>query len=104
MNRSIAIIALVLLMIGFATAAGTAWNRPAERATITPTPLGHRININTADAATLTLLRGIGPRLAEAVVEHRELHGQFESVDALDNVKGIGPRTLATIRDYITTH
>lgn len=104
MNRSIATIGLLLLVMGFAAVVVTGMNRPTRRDTITPAPLGHRININTADAPTLTLLRGIGPRLANAVVDHRHASGPFETVDALDDVKGIGPRTLATIRDYLTTH
>ena len=53
------------------------------------------VNINTADAVTLDrVLVGIGPSKAQAIVAHRKAHGAFKSVDALADVKGIGPATL----------
>lgn len=53
------------------------------------------VNINTADAATLDrVLVGIGPSKAQAIVAHRKAHGAFKSVDALSDVKGIGPATI----------
>ncbi len=60
------------------------------------------ININTAAAAELELLPGIGPALAARIVEHRTRHGRFRSVDELDHVSGIGPRTLEKIRPHAT--
>ncbi len=53
------------------------------------------VNINTADAPTLAEeLNGVGPKTAAAIVEFRESHGSFESVDDLINVKGIGVKIL----------
>jgi competence protein ComEA len=52
------------------------------------------ININTAPAAELELLPGIGPALARRIIEHRATHGPFKRVRDLDAVKGIGPRTV----------
>jgi competence protein ComEA len=53
------------------------------------------VNINSADAATLDrVLIGIGPSKAQAIVAHRKAHGAFRSVDALGDVKGIGPATI----------
>jgi competence protein ComEA len=61
-----------------------------------------RININTADAATLDrVMDGVGPAKAAAIVEHRRVHGPFRSVDQLVNVKGIGPATLELNRARI---
>lgn len=60
------------------------------------------ININTASAAELEQLDGIGPVLAERIVEFREQHGPFASVDELDAVSGIGPKRLAAMRDRCT--
>ena len=49
------------------------------------------VNINTADAATLAAeLDGVGQARAEAIVRYREEHGEFESLDDLRKVKGIG--------------
>lgn len=57
------------------------------------------VDINTADAAALETLPGIGPSIAQAIVEWRAANGQFASVDELEDVPGIGPATLAEIRD-----
>jgi competence protein ComEA len=57
------------------------------------------VDINTADAAALEALPGIGPSIAQAIVEWRAANGQFASVDELEDVPGIGPATLAEIRD-----
>lgn len=60
------------------------------------------IPINTADADTLMQLKGIGPVLAQRIIQYREAHGGFSSVDELKQVKGIGDKKLADIRDFIT--
>jgi competence protein ComEA len=61
-----------------------------------------RININTADVATLDrVMDGVGPAKAAAIVEHRRVHGPFRTVDQLVNVKGIGPATLERNRARI---
>lgn len=56
------------------------------------------VDINTADAAALESLPGIGPSLATAIVEHRLRNGPFTSVDELIEVSGIGPVKLEQIR------
>ena len=62
---------------------------------------GYLININTADAQTLQTLPGIGEVLAQRIVEYRAENGPFVSVDALDNVYGIGEGKLAPIRRFL---
>ncbi|HEY3294937.1 MAG TPA: helix-hairpin-helix domain-containing protein [bacterium] len=57
------------------------------------------IDINTATATDFERLDGIGPVLAARMVQYREQHGHFASVDQLDDVPGIGPKRLAAIRD-----
>ena len=60
------------------------------------------VNINTADAATLShSLDGIGPSKAKAIVAYREEHGPFKTVADLSNVKGVGPATLERNRSAI---
>ena len=56
------------------------------------------ININTASEAELTTLDGIGSSKAQAIILYRETMGQFETVDDLANVKGIGEKTLQNNR------
>jgi competence protein ComEA len=63
-------------------------------------PALRSININTATQAQLEALPGIGPALASRIVSYRNQHGRFASVDALDEVKGIGPKKLADIAPY----
>ncbi len=59
-----------------------------------------RIDINTASAVELTLLPGIGPRLADRIVEDRERNGPFRSLDDLQRVRGIGPMIVQHISEY----
>lgn len=63
---------------------------------------GGAINVNTADAATLQELPGVGPVTAAAIIARRTDHGPFRSVDDLLDVKGIGEATLAELRDHVT--
>jgi len=61
-------------------------------------PLTRRVNINAATMAELEMLPGIGPALARRIIEDRDAHGPFQTLDALDRVKGIGPRTIDRLR------
>lgn len=68
-----------------------------------PTPsLSPPLNLNTATAAELEQLPGIGPSLAARIVQYRQEHGPFRTVDALLLVSGIGPATLERIRGLVT--
>ena len=80
------------------TAPGT--TTPAPSATAATG--GALVNINTASASELETLPGIGEVLAQTIVDHRTEHGPFASVDALEDVSGIGPSTLEEIRDLVT--
>lgn len=62
-----------------------------------------RVNLNTADAATLDTLPGIGPATAAKILAWRERNGRFASVDdLLDVVGGIGEAKLDALRDLVT--
>lgn len=64
-------------------------------------PAAQTININTATAEELSdFLPGIGEVKARSIVDYREASGGFDSVDELLNVKGIGAKTLETLRPY----
>lgn len=63
--------------------------------------LGLRLEINGASQEELEALPRIGPALARRIVRHRRRRGPFGSVEALTQVRGIGPRTVATVRPYL---
>ncbi len=60
------------------------------------------VNVNTATPEELETLPGIGEVLAAAIVQFREEHGPFTSVDQLLDVSGIGEVTLEELRDFVT--
>ena len=68
----------------------------------TATTSADLININSATAAELETLPGIGPTLAQRIVDYRTQHGPFQSIEAIMNVSGIGPATFDQIQSLIT--
>ncbi len=63
---------------------------------------GGLIDLNTASAHELETLPGIGRSLAGAIVAYREDNGPFAAIDEVDDVPGIGPKTLDAIRQLVT--
>ena len=61
-----------------------------------------KVNINTADAERLDTLPGIGPVLAQRIVDYRETNGPFAAPEELLGVEGIGQATLDGLRSRIT--
>ncbi|MCK4250328.1 helix-hairpin-helix domain-containing protein [candidate division WOR-3 bacterium] len=60
-----------------------------------------QISINDVDAGELEDLPGIGPSLANRIVEYRNMHGRFENLENLKNVKGIGNKLFQKILPFI---
>ena len=70
---------------------------PAE-----PEGMASRINLNTADAAALESLPGIGPALAQRIIDYRMANGPFQTTAEIQDVRGIGAGIYAKIKDSIT--
>jgi competence protein ComEA len=99
MIRTIAgVITLAILLVVQPNAQGTQANTPT-RATPAVAPL---INLNTATAAELEKLPGVGARMAERIVAHREKNGPFKKIEELMNVQGIGEKSFLNLRAQIT--
>lgn len=65
---------------------------------------GGLVNINTADTTMLQTLSGIGEKRAADIINYRETNGLFETVDDLDQVSGIGEKTMEKLRPLITVN
>lgn len=61
-----------------------------------------QININTATAEELQEIKGIGPKIAQRIVSHRESLGKYTTKEQLMQVKGIGEKFFENIKDYVT--
>lgn len=60
------------------------------------------VNVNTADAGQLALLPRVGPAVADRILEHRKSVGPFKTIEDLLLVRGIGDKTLALLKPYVT--
>lgn len=61
------------------------------------------ININTASVEELDSLPGIGPTIAQRIIDYRDENGPFQTIEDILNVSGVGPSTFEQIKDLITT-
>lgn len=120
----LAVVAMAAFLLGFytgrnsassqitlATIPATAAQAPTTASTASPTfpetapaetITGGLININTASAAELTLLPGIGDVIAQRIVDYREANGPFTSLSQLTDVEGIGEKRLEGILTLAT--
>ena len=69
---------------------------------VTPPLAPVLVNINTADLDELTTLRGIGPAIGQRIIDFRQEHGDFMSLEELKQVSGIGENLFEGIKDLIT--
>ena len=77
-------------------------NRDSYSANKVPDSGEGKVNINTADAAALQTIPGIGPSKADRIIEYRESEGKFNEIDDIKNISGIGNKTFESIKEYIT--
>ncbi len=92
----------ILFVIVMLVSAMLRWTaNPVPRESIVARPLDFRINVNTADVPTLSLLSGISSTIASYIIEDRQTNGPFQSAQDLDRVSRIGPVTIRKIEPYV---
>ncbi len=93
-------VGIVLSAMVLARASGCIWGHGevsvSEEADVLLQPA--RLDINAAEQYELEVLEGIGPKTARAIVQYRNEHGPFASLEELTDVPGIGPKTVERIR------
>ena len=108
----------VLGMLALAALGILLWQRQRPALTIMGTPVApeqavpwdaalasaRHVDINTASAAELERLPGVGPTLARRITDDRATHGPFVRPEDLQRVKGIGPQTYDAFKDYVTVN
>ena len=73
--------------------------KPAVTATVVSTEV---VNLNSATAAQIAALPGIGVKTAELVVQYRRKNGPFKKIEEVMNVRGIGEKSFLKIKDRLT--
>lgn len=91
---------LIAMSLYWLSHAGTE-HRLMEIEPLDPRPVPFIVDVNEADWPELTQIPGIGESLARRIVERRGEIGAFRDLDELDDVQGIGPRTLERMRPYL---
>ncbi|NLM20892.1 MAG: helix-hairpin-helix domain-containing protein [Peptococcaceae bacterium] len=82
--------------------AGSTNGNQAKQGTVNSGNRSGKVNINNAGLAELDTIPGIGPVLAQRIIDYREQNGLFSSPEEIQNVSGIGPKTYEKMADYIT--
>ena len=91
----------LLSVIGWWIYHGGARGRTVEIEQAEPQTARFQVDINKADWPELATLPGVGRKLAERIVQSREQNGPYTDIDDLRRVRGIGARTLETLRPYL---
>ena len=92
-------VALVLTVFSVLLCWHATWGRQAA---FEPKQYEFRIDLNTATLGELQTLSGIGPKLAESIIQYRDQHAPIHDFDDIMNVRGIGVKRHSTMKPYFT--
>lgn len=98
MHRSALVLIAVLMAIAMPLSAQRATKPPVAAST----PSSAIVNLNSATAAQIAALPGIGPKTADLVVQYRQKNGPFRKIEEIMNVRGIGEKSFLKIKDRLT--
>jgi len=98
MNRSALALVAALVCVSSPMAAQRASRPPVAATGVSTGP----VNLNSATAAQIAELPGIGPKTADLVVQYRQKNGPFKKIEEIMNVKGIGEKSFLRIKDRLT--
>lgn len=90
------------LQISSVSAANTGFTAAAQAAAPKVIAVGEKINVNMATLEQLDKIPGVGPKTADAIIQYRTKNGMFKSYDDLLKVKGIGTKNIEKIKPYLT--
>jgi comEA protein len=98
MNRPAFALVAALVLLSLPLVAQRA-PKPPVTATVVSTEV---VNLNSATAAQIASLPGIGPKTADLVVQYRTKNGPFKKIEEIMNVRGIGEKSFLKIKDRLT--
>ena len=95
-------VALILLLV-LAVLIGSRWylDRSGTRPTEQNQDATHRVDLNRASPKELMQIPGVGQKMADRIVDHRETNGPYEKIEDLDRVPGIGKATMSKLRIWV---
>jgi competence protein ComEA len=93
-----------LAAVGLVFFAAVVWQayRPQWSARPTELVAASPINLNAADRSQLMQIPGVGPAMADAILDHRQRHGRIETFEELEHLPGVGPKSIEKIRGWLT--
>jgi competence protein ComEA len=93
---------MCVIVLGVGAAAQAADTSPQQPPAPAKASVAAPLNINTATAAQLEKLPGIGPRTAARIIEYRQKNGAFKKVEELMNVRGLAEKSFLRIKTQVT--